>query len=96
MIIGFNNCPTPKKINLYLDGQDTNINIEDMLVYNNHYICAFTPSLDLDNFGTYGINFSKIDNPQLYITFENGEKGEVNIYAVNYTTLGSIGQPLCI
>lgn len=86
LIVSFSNN-RPEKIDLLFNGHDTNINLENMIQYDDHYIIPFTPSLDLNNFSTYGIDFSKIDNPQLNIWLENKSNTcQVCIYAVNYNT----------
>lgn len=81
---------TIERFILHIDNFDTDIDMKDIIYYNNQYIIPFTKSLDLDNFDTFGVNFSgrnvmlmlwlKSDDENVFI--DPGSR--VGIFAVNY------------
>jgi hypothetical protein len=78
-------CGIIESLDIYfVRDHDSGITLEDIYMYNGKYIIPLTPSLDKIN--EYCVNFSRMEQPILEITFKN-ENNKCDIYSICHNTM---------
>jgi hypothetical protein len=74
----------PTYTSLYINGIEINIDMEEIECYDGHYIVSMSESINLNDINKHCFDFTKIDNFQLHIKFDNSnDQRDLNIYALS-------------